>query len=154
MLRSDLIQAHVITVKSVLSEQRKPGVTEIRTRAFVLLLHYIISGAAPERKKAASLCLRSQPESISKLLYFSCARKFCKIKQHRWRSEFAGSAAGAGDGCAGSISPGGSGQDLSPPLNCSCTTRLPDAQAPGKKKPNKPTSILTKSQASRQFPLT
>lgn len=46
-------------------------------RAFILLLRYFISGIAPKRKKAASLCLRSLPGSISKLLYLLCARKFC-----------------------------------------------------------------------------
>lgn len=124
-----------------------------------LLLRYIISGAGPKKKKAVGLCLRSQLESFSKLLYFSRARKFCEEKQYCWHSEFAG----AGEGGAGSFNSRGSGQDLSCwlPLPGQLLLhnqgyllhRLQETNKPTQQN-NKPTSILTKSQVLRQIPLT
>lgn len=135
-LHSNPIRASVITVKSVLSEQRKPGITEIWARAFFHFCVTLFQAQGPRRKKAASLCLRSHLESISKLLCFSCARKFCEEKQYCWHSEFAG----AGEGAAVSFNSRSSGQDLScwlPPRSTApAQPRLPAAQAPGNKQTN------------------
>lgn len=156
-LHSDPIRTSVITVKSVLSEQRKPGITEIWARAFSCFCITLFQAQGPRRKMLQACVLEVSWKVFPNCFVFHVPGNSVK------KNSIVGTASllelGKGvlcpsiPGVVGKISAAGC-----PPWSTApAQPRLPAAQAPGNKQTqqnNKPTSILTKSQVLRQIPLT